>query len=115
MWPFYNWPRRSDVDEIRSLAAFIQQSRRFGTTISDAIRDLSDMLRTQREHRAEELAHKAAVKVLLPTLFFIFPAVFVVLVGPAALQLQRGFSPAKAKPPAAADSRTPNRPNPRRA
>jgi tight adherence protein C len=51
------------------------------------------MMRYQREEHAEELAQKAAVKILFPTLLFIFPAIFVVLVGPAAVQLAATFSP----------------------
>ncbi len=95
---FLHFAERTDMEEIRSLAAFVQQSQRYGASMSDALRELSDMLRSSREHRAEERAHKAAVKVLLPTLFFIFPAIFVVLVGPAAIQLRKGFTPAPAKP-----------------
>ncbi len=86
-----HFAERADLDEIRSLAAFMQQAQRFGTTMSDALRELSDMLRSQRELRAEEMAQKAAVKIILPTMFCIFPAVFVVLVGPAALQLKNGL------------------------
>jgi tight adherence protein C len=95
---FGHFADRTDLEELRSLAAFVQQSQRYGTTMSDALGELSDMLRAGREHRADELAHKAAVKVLLPTMFFIFPAIFVVLVGPAAIQLQKGFAPRAPRP-----------------
>jgi tight adherence protein C len=69
----HNLAERCGLDELRSLATFIQQSQRFGATIGDALRQLADVLRTQREHRAEEAANKAAVKILVPTLLLIFP------------------------------------------
>lgn len=82
---------RTGTESIRSLAAFIEQTQRFGTTLADALRDHADMLRTQREQRAEERAQRAAVLILFPTLLFIFPAIFVVLAGPAAIQLHEHF------------------------
>lgn len=87
-----NLSERTALEELRSLMTFVQQSQKFGSTISEALRQLSDMLRTQREHRAEELAHQAAVKVLMPTLLLIFPTVFVILAGPAAIQIYRSFN-----------------------
>lgn len=83
---------RSGTDSIRSLGAFIEQTQRFGTTLVEALRVHADTLRTQREQRAEEKAQRAAVKILFPTLLFIFPAIFVVLAGPAAIQLHEHFS-----------------------
>lgn len=83
---------RSGTESIRSLGAFVEQTQRFGTTLVDALRDHADLLRTQREQRAEERAQRAAVKILFPTLLFIFPAIFVVLAGPAAIQLHEHFS-----------------------
>ncbi len=70
-----HFAKRTTLDAIGSLAAFVAQSYRFGTSMGEAMRELSEMLRIQREQRAEELAHKAAVKVLLPTVIFIFPAI----------------------------------------
>ncbi|MGE3317207.1 MAG: type II secretion system F family protein [Planctomycetaceae bacterium] len=87
-----NFAQRSDLTALFSLSTLIQQARRFGTTIGDALRTHAEMLRYQREQRAEEMAQKAAVKILFPTLLFIFPAIFVVLVGPAAVQLSEKFS-----------------------
>jgi tight adherence protein C len=83
---------RTGVEELRSLAAFVHQAARFGTTMAEAMRQLSDMLRSQRELRAEELAQQAAVKILFPTLLFIFPTVFVVLAGPAAIKIREGLT-----------------------
>jgi tight adherence protein C len=86
---------RTKLDELRSFSTFVQQAQRFGATMGAALRDLADMLRTQRELRAEELAQKAAVKILIPTLLFIFPTVFVVLAAPAAIKIQAGLSQSK--------------------
>lgn len=88
----HNLAERTDLDTIHTLGTFIHQARRYGTSIGEALRTHGEMLRTQREQRAEEIAQKAAVKVLFPTLLFIFPAVFVVLAGPAAIQLQEHFA-----------------------
>ncbi len=80
---------RTDMEELRSFSTFVQQSQRYGASLGGAMRDLSDMLRSRREQRAEELAQKAAVKILIPTLLCIFPAVFVVLAGPAAIRVHQ--------------------------
>jgi tight adherence protein C len=82
---------RTGLDELRTLCSFVHQTTKFGTTITDALAQLAEMLRIQREQRAEELAQKAAVKILFPTLLFIFPTVFVVLAGPAAIQIRDGL------------------------
>jgi len=79
---------RTGLDELRTLRSFVQQTTKLGTTITDAMEQMADMLRMQREQRAEEMAQKAAVKILFPTLLFIFPTVFVVLAGPAAIQIK---------------------------
>jgi tight adherence protein C len=83
---------RSALAALYSLSTLIEQARRFGTSIVDALRAQAEMLRYQREQRAEELAQKASVKILFPTLLCIFPTIFVVLVGPAALQLYEKFA-----------------------
>jgi tight adherence protein C len=82
---------RTGVDELRTLRTFVQQTSKYGTTITDALAQLAEMLRVQREQRAEELAQKAAVKILFPTMLFIFPTIFVVLAGPAAIQINKGL------------------------
>ncbi|HXY33714.1 MAG TPA: type II secretion system F family protein [Planctomycetaceae bacterium] len=87
-----NFAERSDLAPISTLATLVEQTRRFGTSISDALRTHAETIREQREQRAEELAQKAAVKILFPTLLLIFPAIFIVLVGPAAVQIVQTFS-----------------------
>jgi tight adherence protein C len=83
---------RSGYEGIRSLATFVREAQRFGTQLTQALRLHADMLRSQRENAAEEMAQKAAVKILIPTLLLILPAVFVVLAGPAAIQIQQAFA-----------------------
>jgi tight adherence protein C len=83
---------RTQYEGVRTLCTFVREAQRFGTNLSQALRLHSDMLRSQREQAAEEMAQKAAVKILLPTLLLIFPAIFVVLVGPALIQIQEAFA-----------------------
>jgi tight adherence protein C len=78
---------RTDMEEIRSLASVIIQSERFGAGLNKALRIHAETLRMKRQHRAEELAQKAGTKVLIPTLLCIFPAIFVVVLGPAMIQI----------------------------
>jgi tight adherence protein C len=82
---------RTDDEAIRALSTFIREAQRFGTNITEALRNHAEMLRSQREQAAEENAQKASVKILIPTLLLIFPAIFVVLVGPAVIQIQEAF------------------------
>jgi tight adherence protein C len=83
---------RADYDALRSLSTVLQQARRFGVGLADALRQHADELRIQREQTAEEKAQKASVQVLLPTMLLIFPAIFVVLAGPAVIQLSEVFA-----------------------
>lgn len=85
---FLRSAERTDLEELRSLGMVLKQARELGSPVTDVLRIHSDTLRTQREHRAEEMAQKAAVKILIPTLLFIFPAMFVVLIGPAVMQIK---------------------------
>lgn len=87
-----NLARRTDLEEALSLASVIGQSERFGASLVKSLRTFSETLRTKRKQKAEERAHKAATKILIPTLLFIFPAVFVILLAPAALQVSQIFS-----------------------
>ena len=83
-----NFSERCGLDEARTIATFAEQARRLGTSMTEPLRTNAEMLRHRREQRAEELAHAASVKILFPTLFFIFPVVVGVLVGPAALEIK---------------------------
>lgn len=83
---------RCDDEVVRSLTTSVKEAQRFGSSLSRSLRMHAETLKTQRENQAEELAHKAAVKILFPTLLLIFPAVFIVLAGPAAIQIQEAFS-----------------------
>lgn len=78
---------RFDLEELRSLASVVLQAEKFGASIVQALRVNADSLRVKRMQRAEELAQKASVKILFPTLLCIFPALFVVLLGPAAYRI----------------------------
>ena len=82
---------RTGVEDIKSLVAMLVQTDRFGTSIAQSLRVHSDELRTKRRQRAEEMAAKATVKMIPPLVFFIFPALFVVILGPAAISLYRHF------------------------
>ena len=82
-----NLADRTGVDDLRSLVAMLIQTDRFGTSIAKAIRAYSDSLRTKRRQRAEQAAQKAAVKLLFPLACFLFPTLFIAILGPAALQL----------------------------
>ena len=82
-----NLADRTGVDDLRSLVAMLIQTDRFGTSITKAIRAFSDSLRTKRRQRAEQAAQKAAVKLLFPLACFLFPTLFIAILGPAALQL----------------------------
>jgi tight adherence protein C len=82
-----NLADRTGVDDLRSLVAMLIQTDRFGTSIAKAIRVFSDSLRTKRRQRAEQAAQKAAVKLLFPLACFLFPTLFIAILGPALLQL----------------------------
>jgi len=78
---------RFDLEELRSLASVIAQTERYGASVAKAFVVYSETMRQRRAQHAEELAQTATVKILFPTLLLIFPAIFVVLLGPAAIQI----------------------------
>jgi len=84
---------RTGVDDLRSLAAILIQADKFGSSIAQALRVQSDSMRTRRRQLAEERAAKTAVKLIFPLVIFIFPGIFVVLVGPAAITMAREMFP----------------------
>ncbi|CAN0626894.1 tight adherence protein C [Burkholderia multivorans] len=89
----HNLALRTGVEDIDSFCAMLIQAERFGTSIGESLRVLSDMLRTRRRMRAEERAAKIALKLLFPLIFCIFPALLTVLLGPAFLHIYRILLP----------------------
>ena len=85
---------RSGVDDLKSLASILIQADKFGSSIAQALRVQSDSMRTRRRQIAEEKAAKTAVQLIFPLVLFIFPGIFVVLVGPAAITMVREMFPA---------------------
>jgi len=79
--------KRTGVADLRSLVTMIIQTERFGTSIANALRVHSDTMRTKRRQRAEEAAAKTTIKMVFPLAFCIFPALFVVVLGPAMIQI----------------------------
>jgi tight adherence protein C len=79
--------RRFDLEELRSLSSVVGQAERFGSSVTQALRTYAEGLRIKRHQQAEEMAQKAAVKILFPTLFCIFPGIFLVVLGPAAIRI----------------------------
>ena len=73
------------------LVATLVQSERFGTSVSQALRTYADAMRTERSTRAEEQAEKLAIKLLFPMVVFIFPCMFVVILGPAGIRIREMF------------------------
>ena len=88
-----NLAMRTGVDDVETLVAMLIQAERFGTSVGAALRVHTDMLRTKRRHLAEERAAKVALKLLFPLMFFIFPALLIVLLGPAVIQIYRVMLP----------------------
>ncbi len=86
--------RRTGLEDIKSLVAMLVQTDRFGTSVAQSLRVFSDDLRIKRRQRAEELSAKTTVKMVPPLIFFIFPALMVVILGPAVITLLRQLMPA---------------------
>jgi tight adherence protein C len=82
---------RTDLDVIRNLVTMLIQSEQFGTSIAKTLRTHSDTLRTQRVQQVEELAAKTTVKLIFPLVLFIFPSLFLVMIGPAAILIMQSF------------------------
>jgi tight adherence protein C len=88
---FKNLASRTKVDDVRSLVAMLVQTDRFGTSVAQALRTHAETSRTKRRQRAEEKAAKLGVKLVFPLVFLLFPAFFVVTLGPAIIQYVRLF------------------------
>jgi tight adherence protein C len=89
---FRNLGERTGVLDLKSLMTMLIQTDRFGTSIATALRVHADTLRTKRRQRAEEAAAKTTIKLVFPLVFFIFPAMFVVIIGPALIQIFEALS-----------------------
>jgi len=86
-----NLSLRTNLDEINSLTTLLVQTDKFGTSMADALRVYSDAYRTERYQKAEEIAAKLPVKLIFPMLFFIFPSLFLVILGPAAISIYKNL------------------------
>ena len=92
MEAFRNFADRTKVDDVRALVAMLIQTDRFGTSIAQALRTHADTSRTTRRQHAEERAAKLGVKLVFPLVFCLFPAMYVVTVGPGAIRILRILS-----------------------
>jgi tight adherence protein C len=88
---FKNFAERTKVDDVRSFVAMLTQTDRFGTSIGQALRTHAETSRTKRRQRAEEKAGKLGVKLVFPLVFCLFPAFYVVVLGPAIIKFARVF------------------------
>jgi tight adherence protein C len=86
-----HFAERTNVDSVRNLVSVLVQSEKFGTSIAKTLRIHSDTLRTQRRQKVEEQAAKTTVKLVFPLVFFIFPSLFLVTLGPAAITVMESF------------------------
>jgi tight adherence protein C len=89
---FKNFAARTGVDDVRALVSMLTQADKFGTSIAQALRTHAEVARTKRRQRAEERAAKIGVKLVFPLVFCLFPAFYVVTLGPGAVQFIRFFS-----------------------
>ncbi len=80
---------RTEVEDVKSLVTLLIQTDKFGTSVAQALRVHSDTMRTKRRQRAEERAMKLPVKLIVPLILFIFPALFVAVIGPGAIKIYR--------------------------
>jgi tight adherence protein C len=87
-----NLAERTGLADIRSLVSMMIQTDRFGTSVADALRVHAETMRTKRRQRAEEAAAKTTIKLVFPLVLFVFPAMFVVVIGPSAIAIYRTFS-----------------------
>jgi tight adherence protein C len=86
-----HFAERTDVDCVRNLVSMLIQAEKFGTSIAKTLRIHGDTLRTQRVQAVEEAAAKTTIKLLFPLVFFIFPALFVVVLGPAFISIMQAL------------------------
>ena len=87
-----NLAQRTGVDDIYSLVAMLIQTDRLGTSIAQALRAHAGSMRTRRRQRAELLARKASIKLAFPLVFLVLPALLLIILGPAGIQLMKALS-----------------------
>jgi tight adherence protein C len=83
---------RSELSDINAFTSMLVQTERFGTPVARALSVFADTIRLKRRQLAEQMAAKTTVKIIFPLVFFIFPSLFIVLLGPAVLSIIRGMS-----------------------
>jgi len=88
-----NLAERTGVDDIAGLVAMLVQTDKFGTSVAQSLRVHSETVRTKRRQRAEEAAAKTGVKMVFPLVFCIFPAIWIVTIGPAAIKFMQVLVP----------------------
>jgi tight adherence protein C len=89
---FKNFAARTQVDDVQSLVSLLVQTDKFGTSIAQALRTHAETSRTKRRQNAEERAGKIGVKLVFPLVFFLFPALYIVILGPAVIAFVRVFA-----------------------
>ena len=87
-----NLADRTGLTDMKSLVSMLVQTDRFGTSVADALRVHSETMRTKRRQRAEEAAAKTTIKLVFPLVLFVFPAMFVVVLGPSVIAIYRMFT-----------------------
>jgi tight adherence protein C len=87
-----NLAERTGLTDMKSLVSMLIQTDRFGTSVADALRVHSETMRTKRRQRAEEAAAKTTIKLVFPLVLFVFPAMFVVVLGPSVIAIYRMFT-----------------------
>lgn len=90
---FRNLSERTGVEDLKALVAILIQTDKFGTSVGQALRTFSEAMRVKRRQRAEEMAAKLAIKMVIPMVLFIFPGVFIVILGPAFIVIIRDLLP----------------------
>jgi tight adherence protein C len=89
----HNLAERTGLDDIRELVTMLVQTDKFGTSVAQSLRVHSETVRTKRRQRAEEAAAKIGVKMVFPLVLCIFPAIYVVTLGPAAIRFMQVLGP----------------------
>jgi tight adherence protein C len=88
---FKNLAQRTRVEDLRTLVSMLTQTDRYGTSVAQTLRTMAEEMRTKRRQAAEEKAAKVGVKLVFPLVFCLFPALYVVMLGPAVVQFARNF------------------------